>query len=403
MVGFSKSKRKQKLLFLAFLLMISLGYAVLSTNMQINGTSKLNNSTWDIHFENLVPNADNVTLSNDDIAAAITAGDSTEVTYSVTLKNPGDFYEFIVDAVNAGTVDGMVDVVTSTYKEGDNEAVVITDSNLPPYLSYSVTYSTGKPILRNHELKAGESETYLVRVEFKRDIDSSDLPSTAQTILFNFGVNYKQADSNAVSPSSYQYSLGRNVSIVNGSIVNNNAVVYSDSDDALAEWEDEEGVEVPFYLKYKLSTFVGWRLMDGDSVIRDKFTSLSSCQNYSSNPNYSCSQYYERNIIQDPTVDFIISSTDVNADSNLKAGTYSLQGGSGNEVYQANKATLLEAFGSNNCHENVLSGPTEMGCSSNNMSVYYSSYGYYFVKKIINNTEYICSSSGTVFSCYKDS
>ncbi len=183
------------------LLALGIGYAVLSSNLIINGSSKIKNSTWDIHFENISPKSGSVTIGTGDQGATINPVDDTEVTYVVTLDKPGDFYEFEVDAVNDGSVDGMVDTITSTYKigDGEREPVVITDSSLPNYLSYSVTYSDGRPILQNHELKANTRETYKVRVEFKRDISNNQLPVDDRTIIFNFAVDYKQADSNAIS------------------------------------------------------------------------------------------------------------------------------------------------------------------------------------------------------------
>ena len=86
-------------------------------NLTINGNTKLNNSSWDIHFENVVPNQNNVSLGNEDSEAAITINDNTEVTYNVTLSTPGDFYEFEVDAVNAGTIDASITSIVKKYND----------------------------------------------------------------------------------------------------------------------------------------------------------------------------------------------------------------------------------------------------------------------------------------------
>ena len=106
------------------------------------------------------------------------------------MSTPGDFYEFTVDAINAGTVDGMIESVTSTLNNG-------SISNLPDCLTYSVTYFDGVEIAANHLLAAGTTEKYKVRVEFKEDIDEDDLPDSNQTLSFAFSVNYVQANSNA--------------------------------------------------------------------------------------------------------------------------------------------------------------------------------------------------------------
>ena len=185
------NKRKKNIIILFVLLLgLSIGFALLQANLKINGTSKVKNSTWDIHFENLNITNGSVEIGTGDVAAAIQSS-TTDITYTVTLNFPGDYYEFTVDAVNAGSVDGMIESVTSKL---NNQPI----TTLPAYLNYSVTYSDGVALSPNQYLKAGDSETYKVRVEFKRDIESTDLPATAQTLTFNFGVVYVQADDNAV-------------------------------------------------------------------------------------------------------------------------------------------------------------------------------------------------------------
>ena len=187
-----KNNKKKNIVFVLLLLIVglSVGYSLLSTNLQINGSSKIKGSSWDIHFENVVINTDSVELSTGDAPATIQSS-TTEVSYTVTLNKPGDFYEFMVDAVNAGSVDGMIDSVASKL----NDTVITT---LPAYLDYSVSYSDGVAISPNQLLKAGQSETYKVRVEFKKDIENNELPTTAQTLTFHFEVIYVQADDTAV-------------------------------------------------------------------------------------------------------------------------------------------------------------------------------------------------------------
>ncbi len=187
-----KNKKRNYLLLLLLLIVgLSTGYALLQTNLKINGSSKVKGSSWDIHFENLNVTSGSVALSNGDVAATIQSS-RTDITYTVSLNLPGDYYEFTVDAVNAGSVDGMIESVTSKL---NNQPI----TTLPAYLKYSVTYSDGVGLTPNQYLKAGDSETYKVRVEFKKDIEEAILPATAQTLTFNFGVIYIQADENAVT------------------------------------------------------------------------------------------------------------------------------------------------------------------------------------------------------------
>ena len=193
-----KRNNKKKNYFTLLLLLvvtIGIGYAFLTQELTINGTGKVTASNWSIYFDNLVFNSGNVALSTGDSAATINSTTLTDVTYTITLQKPGDFYEFTVDVVNDGTIDAMIGSVSS--KLGGVE--IDQEHPLPSYLNYSVTYSDDIAIAPNHLLEAGDTETYKVRLEFRKDISATDLPSTAQTLTFNFSVEYVQADGNAIA------------------------------------------------------------------------------------------------------------------------------------------------------------------------------------------------------------
>ena len=97
--------------------------------------------------------------------------------------------------MNDGTIDAMIGSITS--KLGGVE--IDQTHPLPSYLNYSVTYIDGGPIQVNQLLEQNSSETYKVRLEYKTDITSSDLPTTDQTLTLSFSVNYVQSDTNAVA------------------------------------------------------------------------------------------------------------------------------------------------------------------------------------------------------------
>ena len=172
------------------LLLIGVVYAILQANLQINGTAKIKANTWDIHFDNIQVNANSVSIGENDSQATIDPENNCKVDFEVTLSIPGDFYEFTIDVVNAGTIDGMIGTLNKTLKV-NNEIVEET----PDYLDYSVTYSDGVEIEENHKITAGTTETYLVRLEFKTDIE--ELPQAA-TITTSLEPQYLQADSSAV-------------------------------------------------------------------------------------------------------------------------------------------------------------------------------------------------------------
>ena len=184
-----RTKRRTKYLLLLLILFISVGYAILQSNLTITGTTSIQDSKWDIHWNDVVITEGSVSTSNADRATIDNT--KTTVNYNIVLDKPGDFYEFTVDAVNEGTIDGMIDTISSKL----NNVEIIT---LPAYLNYSITYSDGVQLQENQELKANSSETYKVRIEYKRDIQANQLPETTQTLNLSFSVTYKQATDDAI-------------------------------------------------------------------------------------------------------------------------------------------------------------------------------------------------------------
>ena len=73
--------------------------------------------------------------------------DKTKLSFNITLNAPGDTYIVDADIYNAGTIDAMIDTISS--KMGGVEI-----ETLPNYMEYSVTYSDGVPLEKNQYLKA---------------------------------------------------------------------------------------------------------------------------------------------------------------------------------------------------------------------------------------------------------
>ena len=174
-----KSGKKVVLSLLALLLLtITVGYAALSTTLNINGTSKSNNATWDVGFANLIVTSGSVSATK-----AATIDSATEIDYNVELIKPGDFYEFTVDVTNTGTIDA---------KLGDAPILNGVSAEQDVYTNYTVTYSDDTAINANDKLAAGATKKLKVRVEFDRNITNSQLPTEAQPLNLTFAMNYVQ-------------------------------------------------------------------------------------------------------------------------------------------------------------------------------------------------------------------
>ena len=181
-----RSRKKYRYTILILLLLsISLGYAFLSLDLNITGIAEIENPTWDIHFENVVVKDGSVTSPT-----PIIDNLKTTVSYSAILNIPGDYYEFTVDVVNAGTIDGMIDEISSTLNN-------VEISTIPPYLEYSITYDDDVSLDENQILEAGDLETIKVHVAYKKDLTPEDLPEEEQNLDFKLTITYVQADGNA--------------------------------------------------------------------------------------------------------------------------------------------------------------------------------------------------------------
>lgn len=222
---------KKKILILLLLLGIGIGYALLNANLSIAGVATVSSNTWDIHFENVQISSGSVT--GDQVTKAATIETSTSVEYSIVLNAPGDYYEFTVDAKNGGSLDAMIGSISSKL---NGQAI----TTLPNYLNYSITYSDDLAIEPNHALAAGAKETYKVRIEFKRDISVSDLPSEYQVLSFTFGIVYVQSDGTETNPrpgntcvynddlnDNYIYSVNDDVDFYLGQPLPNGITVYN--------------------------------------------------------------------------------------------------------------------------------------------------------------------------------
>ena len=186
-----KFNRFLVILAIALFVTITIGYAALSASLTINGSSSIHNATWNIHFENIQVTTGSVT-GDSVVHVASLDSERTTVSYELVLSVPGEFYEFTVDTKNDGTVDGMIESIDSKV---NNESI----SNLPNYLDYSIMYSDGSQLQNKQALNAGSKETLRVRIEYKKDITSSDLPSEDKDLVFTFTIHYVQKDSTAIS------------------------------------------------------------------------------------------------------------------------------------------------------------------------------------------------------------
>lgn len=140
---------------------------------------------WNLYFENIQVTEGSVNAVSE---PTIIGSEKAEITYTVNLNTPGEFYEFTVNIVNAGTLDAMVSEVNNTQLTEEQKK----------YLTYDVKYIDGTEVKKNDKLAAGAVETIKVRLEYRKDITAEDLPKEDAIITLSLNTCYVQADNNAV-------------------------------------------------------------------------------------------------------------------------------------------------------------------------------------------------------------
>ena len=172
-------------LVLLLIVVISIGYAVLNTTLNITGKSNISKNTWDIHFDNI-----KVTTGSVEAVKAPVIENNTTVDFETQLNLPGDYYEFTVDVVNKGTIDAMIESITKEPELTEEQQ---------KYLNYIIEYENGEQISSKQLVEKESFVRLKVRVELRKDIDASDLPEVGEVLYLGFTVNYVQADENGIS------------------------------------------------------------------------------------------------------------------------------------------------------------------------------------------------------------
>lgn len=152
-----KRHKSKYLIIILILLFISIGFAYLTSTLEIVGIGHLKKTTWKVYFDN-VNILEGESLSSN--PPTTSNHNTTSVTYSVNMNKPGDVYNFNIDIVNNGTVDAMVKVVTDTE----------LTSTQKQYASYYVTYSDGISCDDYQLLPKNSRDTLSVMVAYNKDI-----------------------------------------------------------------------------------------------------------------------------------------------------------------------------------------------------------------------------------------
>lgn len=165
-----KGKRFKLLIVLAVLMSTTTVYAYKKDLLKINDGSK---KVFDITYNNVrqinnTSNTNNENIKNTD----------TDINLNTELEKPGDYTEFLVDITNNSNKDAKID---SIIKEGLTE-------RQKKYLDYTIKYLNDEEIKVGDIFNAGETKTAKVKVEYLKNINSEDLPTSDEDIKYSFNI-----------------------------------------------------------------------------------------------------------------------------------------------------------------------------------------------------------------------
>ena len=227
-----EKERRIKVLSIVALIVAVLGltvaFAALSETLTINGTATLDAAKWGIKFENLTSGV----LTGDAVVnneATIADDDVTIENIDVTLKTPGDSVTYTVDLLNEGTINAEI----------SNIKVPELTEEQKRYIEFKVTYDTGEEVAQGDILSSGVTKNLTIKIEFKKDIEASDLPSNAQQINLSYKLDFVQTDEESTVTTSPS--------------ITNNCTNFDKKDtynvgDVIAICNNETGVSEDFYV-----------------------------------------------------------------------------------------------------------------------------------------------------------
>lgn len=191
--GMGKKYLAVVLLLLLFI-GISIGYAGLSSSLNISGSSTINDTTkWDIDVldnsitcpdgevcqinpsnpGSLTPDDGKVTPDNPNPTGAIIWTEGNTVYFKHVLTAPGDTFTFTTTFKNSGTLNAKV---SNVIKNDLNPTA-------QQFMTYTVTYANGNSINENDTLASGQTASFKVTVTYKDNI--STLPTPQQLAEIN--------------------------------------------------------------------------------------------------------------------------------------------------------------------------------------------------------------------------
>jgi hypothetical protein len=178
------------IMVLAFAIIImSVGYAAYSTQLEIKGTTQVQSSKWSVVFKNPTRYSTS-TITNYDISDFIIDSNGTSLSINANM-GLNDTFSFVVDVVNDGDYDAKLSSWLLTAKNNDtleyltlsnDESSVEDDS-----ITYSIQWLDGSKLTKNETLLSKDTKKLLVTIKTNISSDNELNTSYDYSLTLNYG------------------------------------------------------------------------------------------------------------------------------------------------------------------------------------------------------------------------
>ncbi len=144
-----ETRDKKNILIIALLVSVvfmSVGYALLSTELRVNGGATIEDPSWDVKISNIVSTA--TTGTGEDLGVTT---NNTLATFNAKLMEPGDSVTYTVSVTNSGNINAKL----------NNIQITPEDYDVGKFIVYSVD-----GLNANDALAAGSVKTFTVTATY---------------------------------------------------------------------------------------------------------------------------------------------------------------------------------------------------------------------------------------------
>ena len=170
---------------------VSIGFAAMSTQLNISGTAEVNPASWNIKFANL--SGPNLTgAATESTAPTINGTSSTNIsTFALNLTKPGDSVTYTFDIQNTGTLNAVLDTLTKAVTPTCTDSGTLNDTPAQKdatvvcsNIAYTLKYTSGgATVAQDDTLAAGQSRNVTLKLEYLSSASEVPLDSVSITDL----------------------------------------------------------------------------------------------------------------------------------------------------------------------------------------------------------------------------